>query len=78
MDYNRSGGIIGNHRGLTHSQFHMSRDLVVESHNDLALIVALIWPLDVLNLQSVGGTGRVVAHARISKMRLIELLKTLL
>lgn len=58
-----SGRIISNDWRLAYSQTDVARDLIVDGNNDLALVSTLIWPLYVLNLQSVSGTGRIVPHA---------------
>ena len=50
----RPRGVVGDHRGLGHRQLHVFGDLVSASgHNDLALVCTLIWPLDILDLESV-------------------------
>ena len=43
----------------------MPGDLILDGYDDLALVGTLIWPLYVLNLQGVGGAGRVIPHAVI-------------
>ena len=63
----RSGRIICNNWRLGHSQIHAFGDLIINGHNDLALVGSLIWPLNVLDLQSVGRAGSIVPHTVMKK-----------
>ena len=55
----------------------MPGDLIVDSNDDLALVVTLIWPLYVLNLQGVGRTGSVIPHT-VMRMGLINIMESFL
>ena len=43
--------------------------LVVDGHDDLALVDTLIWSLYVLDLQSVSRTGRVISHTERARFK---------
>ena len=72
LNNNRPRGVVSDDRRLADGQLDEPGHLVVDAHDDLALVLGLVRPLHVLDLQRVRRARRIVPHTASKKIQTLN------